>query len=133
MTVESIVLRLTLDFQAYQPQAFPNFHLMIFAIAGAHGGHALPIQRRHIASYTSSQDQARTNQERAKSHRRRSDEVPIHGSFLRNDVVSVSPPLAGCDSVCWYVLRGAVYAHSIKQALCHTSETLLYFFCRVPS
>jgi len=89
VTVERIVFRLALDFQAYQPQAFPNFHLMVFAIAGTHGGHALRIQRRHVASYTRGQGQSRTNQERAKSHRRRSDEVPIHGSFLRNDVVSV--------------------------------------------
>jgi hypothetical protein len=103
VAIESIVPRLTLDFQAYELQAFPNFHLMVFAIAGAHGGHALRIQRRHVASYTSSQDQTRTNQQRAKSHRRRSDEVPIHRSFLRNDVVSVSPRLAGCDSVHWCV------------------------------
>src|SRR5262249_59732828 len=94
---------------------------------------ALRIERRHVASYTSSEDEARTNKERAKSHRRLSDEVPIHGSSLRSDVVSVSPPLAGCDSVCWYVLRCAVYAHSIKQALCHTPEAPRRFFCRAPS
>ena len=99
MTIKSIILRLALDFQAYKLQAFPNFHLMILAIAGVHGGHALAIQRRHVARYTSSQDQGRTNQQCAQSHRRRSEEIPIHVCFLRHDVVSVAPRLAGCDSV----------------------------------
>ena len=99
MTVESIILRLALDFQAYKMQAF-DFYLMILAIASAHGGHALPIESRDIPRYTSSQNQGRTNQQRAKSNRRRSEEIPVHVCFLRNDVVSVSPRLAGCDSAC---------------------------------
>jgi len=103
VTIERIILRLALDFQAYKLQAFPNFHLMILTIAGAHGGHALAIQRRHVAGYPSSQDQGRTNQQRAKSHRRRSKEIPVHVCFLHNAVVSVSPRLAGCDSVRWCV------------------------------
>ena len=85
MTIEHIILRLALDFQAYKLQTFPNLHLMILAIAGTHSGHALAIQSRHIARYTSSQGQGRTNQQRAKSHRRRSEEIPVHVCFLHND------------------------------------------------
>jgi hypothetical protein len=92
VTVEGIILRLALDFQAYKLQAFPKFHLMILA-----------IESRHIPRYTSSQDQRRTNQQRAKSHCRRSQEIPVHVCFLHKDVVGVSPRLAGCDSVRWCV------------------------------
>ena len=129
MTVENIVLRLALDFQAYKMQAF-DFYLMILAIASAHGGHALPIESRDIPRYTSSQDQGRTNQQRAKSHRRRSKEIPVHVCFLRSDVVSVSPPLAGCDSVRWCV-SGALstpIALSKPYAMHSRRHT---FFCRV--
>ena len=57
MTFHSIVLRFALDLRPNFP-AFTRFHLMIFAITGVHGGHALAIYGAHGAWYTTSQHQA---------------------------------------------------------------------------
>jgi len=46
VTFHRIVLRFALDFRPNFP-AFSRFHLMIFAIAGVHGGHALAINGGH--------------------------------------------------------------------------------------
>jgi len=130
VTVESIILHLAINL-CPDLQAFPSFHLMILAIAGAHGGHALAIQRRHVARYTSSQDQGRTNQQRAKSHRRRSKEIPVHVSFLRKEsVVCASPCLAGCDSRRWCV-SGALSTPIALSKLHATPLKHHHFFCRV--
>jgi len=57
VTFHSIVLRFALDLCPNLP-AFTRFHLMIFAIAGVHGGHALAINGTHGALYATSHDQA---------------------------------------------------------------------------
>ena len=48
MTFHRVILGFALNLGPDFP-AFPRFHLMVFTITGAHGGHALPIYAAHGA------------------------------------------------------------------------------------
>jgi hypothetical protein len=61
-----------------------EFHLVVLAIARAHGGHAFAIARRHRARDTRCEYQRRTNQQGPKGHGGIFDDLAIHESILRN-------------------------------------------------
>ena len=95
MTFHNVILGFALDLRADFP-AFARFHLMVFAITRAHGGHALAIYGAHGALYATSHYQAGAKQQGSKSHRGVSHEFPVHVCFLRHScVVYASPSLSG--------------------------------------